>query len=266
MSCYEEGRLVNDTLEKIATQYRESNNFKDFIKVYLKDLEAIQLALCETEIVGLDRLGEIVNFPRCFCNIKKKRWFGFTQLQKFWFGFDYVDGETVKEDPAYLTGLDSGSWKSKNDSMNTPTICCSPDESTVLGFCEGEFNCGKLPEYEDYCFEDDEHYAKLLRLKILSDNSDNSLSDIKLGLQILFGDQVYFLQERSGEVTFNVGRKFTTEEKLLLDFYKLLLPAPIGVKVSLYESFDVPVFGFGGSDCCGDWLGGFCSGLFHRRY
>ncbi len=267
--CYVEGALVEEELCKLATQYRESTNFKAFIAVFLTEAELIQKALCDSVEIDIDRLGNIINFPRCWCNIKRKVVFGFEKPLIKYFGFTYEVGETEVVGEDCLEGLDDGHWQLPGmiDDCNLAHLqgCCIVNDPTNEGFCEGDFICDQFPSHIDHCFDDDVEYAMLLRAKLVADKAIGTIDDILDVAKIMYGDQTTAFFDHHGEVWLSINRTLTDNEIFLMDFYKNLLPAPVGVSITIIDGA-FQQFGFTNSPCLTDRIGGFCDGVNMRRY
>ena len=268
--CYVAGRTAEESLEKLATQYRDSCNFQDFIKVYIEELDEVNKALCQVRDLDIDGLGRLLNFPRCWCNIKRKKWFGFEKTATKFFGFDYEVGETPVIDPACIGGFGEGYWKEEGSlddcALEALNSCCSINDPTIVGFCEGDFRCDKYPQHEDHCFDDDVEYAMLLHAKLLADKSEGLIDDILKVAIIMYGEATSIFYDEYGSIVLSLNRAITDHEIFLVDFYKNLLPAPNGVSVHIVDGL-YKQFGFvEGSACLTDRFGGFCDGVFMRRY
>ena len=269
--CHEPGRLVDQELRRVATQYRESDNFLNFICVYLMQAEEIEKALCDIQ-PNIHLLGIIANVPRCWCNIKKRVFFGLKKTEKVpYFGFQYpLDDGPISND--CLGGFDGIDWKEPADpdacADAATAYCC--DDPSYSGFCGTEWNCGLYPEYEDYCFDDDIEYTKIVSATIARDRSDGTIESVLSVARILWGDQVELLDSKNGNVVLWIGRNLTDDEKLLADFYKTRLPIPMGVSVDVVDNIVFPAFGFNppieGVVPCNTLVSGFCNGHFLKRY
>jgi len=267
--CYTPGQLVSDALCKLATQYRESPKLKAFITVFIEEVELVQKALCDSAELDLDRLGVLLNFPRCWCNIKRRVWFGLEKPAPLYFGFNYEVGETPSVAESCLGGFDEARWIHPDDnpdcSLEAMKGCCTVGDPTVKGFCEADFICPDYPQHVDHCFDDDVEYAMLLNAKLLSDNSAGTVDDILNVAIIMYGEQTTIFYDSHGVVWVSLNRAITDNEILLMDFYKNLLPAPVGVTITIVDGLHRQ-FGFTDSPCLEDRIGGFCDGVFMRRY
>ena len=268
--CYVPGKLTSDALCKLATQYRESPKLKAFISVFLQEVEIIQKALCDSVTIDLDRLGALLNFPRCWCNIKRRIWFGLERPPTVYFGFASVEGEPapIVEDEC-LGGLDESSWIRPGDNPDCVVAsfegCCTVNDPTVGGFCESDFVCKEYPQHIDHCFDDDIEYAMLLNAKLLSNNSAGTVDDILNVAIIMYGAQTSLFYDNHGVVWISLNRALTDNEIFLMDFYKNLLPAPVGVSVTIVDGLRKQ-FGFTDSVCLSSRIGGFCDGVFMRQH
>ena len=265
--CYVQGKLIQDALCKLATQYRESPKLKAFITVFLTELEIVQKALCDTAELDLDKIGRIANFPRCWCNIKKRKWFGYVTPPEPFFGFAYEEGEEEGDvATGCLAGLDEGRWFEFGDNPDCNLNgCCTVNDPTIGGYCEAPYYCADYPQYEDHCFDDDVEYAKLLQAKLLSDKSTGLVDEILAVAVILFGDATTIIFDEHGSVWLSLNRAITENEIFLMDFYKKLIPVPLSVDVIVVDGLNKQ-FGYSDSPCLEDIIDGYCSGTYARRY
>jgi hypothetical protein len=216
--------LVENEINRVLTQYRESPNFLYITRTLLGMVAEVLGQICTIpayfdlyDAVGhqLTLLGQRLGWPRehCVCSTQPV------------FGFDC--------DPEHL----------ETEELSRP----------IAGFCDTLAtweDCGPFGS-STITLQDDETYRKFLfvrRYQMLGLYDIDSLTE---ALQIFFGPTAMVLDAGNGRVVLAPGRDLTADEIALLSLYPRVLPIAPGIKAKFH--FDtVPVFGFGEG-----WLG-FC--------
>lgn len=223
MTCRAPEIRVEERIDKIATQYRESWKFLGLIRNYLgKTAEATDVACRMLDYFDIDTavgdqltiLGKALGWPRCHCRGQKRPVFGFE-----------CDDE------------------------------CGPPVVPIRGFCEADWDCGDGPEYVDFCFDDDELYRKFLKARIITLTGDYTHKGLTAAAREVFGPNAVIYREAFGTVAIATGRLLTHTEIAIAHLYEQALPVPPGVSLEIWHG-DGPAFGFG------DGWGGFCDGAF----
>lgn len=225
MSCpYVAGNLKARLLQRLLTQYQESDKFKAYLQVFGDELEAIEQVYCTLYGGGdlqtatgsqLDQLGNGAGWPRCHCEGRQVVAFGFA------------------------------------------TNCNQPTD--VVGWCDGNWAgpaCGGLHQKEEYCFTDDDLYRRFIAAKTIRNRSNGSIEDMEAALIALFGNDAVVLFEDQTTLTVGTGRVLSAEERLISHLFELVLPKVRGVKLEIIEV--VNHFGIGTG-----W-GGWCTGEFGK--
>lgn len=218
-TCPSAETLVDERMNKVLTQYRESPKLLFLIRTYLKKVSETALKICDLPehfdidtAVGdqLTIIGKRLGWPRCHCVCDVQPVFGFE-----------------------CEGYES--------------------EYPVAGFCDesvtwvdcGEFGVGNI------CIVDDELYRKFLKVRRYQMQAFFDITSLNECLKILFGDNATVIDSGHGRAVVSAGRELTDVEIALLQLYPRILPVALGIEVRFH--FDDPVvFGFG------EGWGGFC--------
>lgn len=219
MTCRTPDDMVEERLDRVLTQYRESPKLLHLLRTYLRAASAMSLQLCDLhEKFDLDSavgdqltiIGKRLGFPRthCICTVQPV------------FGFE-CEGY-VPDQP--LAGF------------------CEPG-STWAG-C-GEFGTG------DITIVDDDLYRRFLKVRVRQAASLFSRADLEASLRDLWGDSAMLLNSSQGEIVVAPGRDLTNDEIALLQIYPRVMPLALGVSVRFHFG-TTRVFGFG------EGWGGFC--------
>lgn len=218
--------LVEDKIDKVATQYRESKRLLSLIRAFLRQAGSAYGAACAMldffdidTAVGdqLTILGKVLGWGRCHCRGQRRPVFGFS-----------CDGTT-----------------------------CEIPVVPVAGFCEAEWDCGG-PDFVEFCFADDELYRRFLKARVITLTGDYSRPGITAASRELFGEHAVILREDPGVVAISTGRILTNVEISIAHLFPQVMPVARGVRFELWHS-DGPHFGFG------EGWGGFCNGSFSRE-
>lgn len=211
--------MVNERLEKILTQYRESPKLKHMIRTYLRQAEmAMQVATELPEAFDIDiavgdqltLLGKRMGWTRehCVCEVQPV------------FGFE-CEG-VITEYP--ISGF------------------C--DDNVTWEEC-GQFGLGNV------IINSDEMYRKFLKVRSYQMEARFDISSLTDCMKILFGNTATVLDAGHGRVVLAPGRGLTDTEIALLQLVPRVLPVAPGIETRFHFD-EVKVFGFGTG-----W-GGFC--------
>lgn len=220
--CPQSGELVEERINRVLTQYRESTNLLFLLRTYLSKVEQEYLKYCDLPTYfdidtatgdQLTILGKRLGWTRCHCICDTQPTFGF-------------DCEGVIE--------------------SVP----------VSGFCDGNntwFNCG-VSGTGEICIVSDDLYRKFLKVRIYQYLSRFSIADLSTCVLILWGSEAKVIDAGRGRVVVAPGRELDDAEISVLQLYSRVLPVALGVEVR-YHFGNTSVFGFG------DGWGGFCEPL-----
>jgi len=190
---------VQDKLDLVLTQYRESPNLLGLISTYLKQLNEAEDAIAGiTEKFDLDTavgdqltiIGRWLGFPRCH-NVPAG-----TPV----FGFD-CDGFV--------------------------------SQYNIVGFCEEGLwlGCPGISSFE-VCITDDELYRKFLYVRRYQLLGDNDYRTFVKCIRILFGTSATYVQ--TGRVIdVSPGRTLTDYEQIFLRVYERVLPRALKASVNV---------------------------------
>ncbi|NSZ57759.1 DUF2612 domain-containing protein [Agrobacterium tumefaciens] len=220
MECPDKSAFVEERIDRILTQYRESPNLLSIIR---QDLEQIADAVIETceipskfdilDAVGdqLTIIGRQLGWPRCHCICVPVPVFGFSC------------GVTTPNQP-------------------------------IVGLCEGGVwsNCQEAGT-GDICLDDDEVYRRFLLARRYQVRQLWDIDSLSAAAQHLWGDLATVTSLGGARVAVSPGRTLTTLEQLMLPVAFRVLPLAPGITpyISLQTG---KVFGFGAG-----W-GGLCDG------
>lgn len=226
MACRDPELRVEERIDRIATQYRESPNLLGLIRNYLwQTAEAADIACRMLDYFDIDTavgdqltiLGKALGWPRCHCRGQRRPVFGFACVDD-----------------------------------------CGPPVVPIGGFCEAEWDCGDGPDYVEFCFTDDELYRGFLKARIVTLTGDYTRAGITAGARAVFGEDAVIYLERPGTVAIATGRLLTDIEISIAHLYQQALPVAPGIRLEIWHG-DGPPFGFG------DGWGGFCDGFFPAK-
>lgn len=217
MTCVDPTELVEQRIDRVLTQYRESPNLLYMLRTYLGAVAELHSQICtlpdffdlETAVGDqLTLLGKRMGWPRCHCvcNIEPV------------FGFACEDELSLRE----IVGF------------------CDPTSSWV--------NCST--GISEMCIEDDETYRKFLKVRAYQYVGRFDLESLEESLRIFFGDTANVLYSGQGRIVVSPGRDLTQGEISLLQLYPRVLPVALGIRV-MFHFGEPRVFGFG------DGWGGF---------
>lgn len=220
MTCPSVKEMVEERIDRILTQYRESPKLLHVLRTYLSSAADLSTLVCDLPekfdlltAVGdqLTIVGKRLGWPRCHCSCSVIPVFGF-------------DCEGVVPDQP-VTGF------------------CAPN-STWAG-------CGEFGS-SDVCINDDEVYRKFLKVRVRQVIGDFTIESLEAAIFELWGPTAVVLYAGNGKVVICPGRDLNEGEISLLPLYPRILPTAPGIDVLFH--FGSPfVFGFGSG-----W-GGLCS-------
>lgn len=210
MSCPTTGDMVEERINRVLTQYRESPKLLHVLRTYLGAVAQTHVQVCDltdyfdlSTAVGdqLTLLGKRMGWPRCHCICDISPVFGFS-----------CEGVELRP----ITGMcdDSGSW-----------VECDTGLS-------------------DICLSDDELYRKFLLVRRYQYLNLYDLTSLEECLRIFFGSSAQVLYSGQGRVVVSPGRDLSETEIALLQLYPRVLPLALGIRVMFYFG-PARVFGFG---------------------
>ena len=215
--------LVEARINRVWTQYRESDRLLAMMRAYLGEIAEANVATCETisffdlnNAVGdqLTIIGNALGWPRCHCRGQRRPVFGFA-----------CDDE------------------------------CGPPVVPVGGFCEAEWDCGSGPDFVEFCFTDDDLYRGFVKARRWAVAGDYTHRGITMAARDVFGENAVIYDDGEGVIEIAASRLLTNIEISIAHLYEQCLPIPPGVRLEINHSNGVP-FGFG------EGWGGFCDGAF----
>lgn len=218
MTCIDPEILIDDGVNRILTQYRESPNLIFLLRTFLGKAAEVSTAICDlSEYFDLDTaigdqltlIGKRMGFPRCHCVCNVTPVAGF-ECEGF-----------VSDYP-------------------------------LVGFCDGGtwVDCGGNGIAE-ICIDDDEMYRRFLKARRYQMLRRYGIGDLTTALQELYGPTAIVLDAGHGRVVLAPFRELTQMETDLLQIVPRVLPIAPGIRTRFH--FGVfPVAGFG------DGWGGFC--------
>ncbi|MEP9376216.1 DUF2612 domain-containing protein [Aquabacter sp. CN5-332] len=215
------GVLVEEEIDRVATQYRESPKLLGLIRAYLGQVEeAIQVACSVPSFFDLDTavgdqltlLGKRLGFPRCHCGC----------VMPPVIGFD-CDG-------AY-----QGPY-------------------TIVGACEGGslLSCRETGS-STICIDDDDLYRPILKARRYQMLGLYDIDSLNAAAELIWGPTASAHTLGGGVVAVAPGRELTDDEFMLRPIAFRALPIAPGIKAMTSDAAG-PIVGFG------DGWGGACDG------
>lgn len=211
MECPDKAVIVEERIDRILTQYRESPNLLGIIRHDLEQIADIIVAACDLPsefdidtAVGdqLTLVGKRLGWPRCHCICVPVPVFGFSC------------GTT---------------------SPNKP----------IVGLCEGGVWSGCQEGGDgDICLDDDEVYRGFLKARRYQARQLWDIDSLSAAAQHIWGDTVTVVSMGGARVAIQPGRPLTNLEQIQLPVAFRVLPLAPGV--TPFISYEVgKVFGFG---------------------
>lgn len=210
-TCRTADVMIEERIDRVLTQYRESPKLLAVIRTYLLQVTAVSEALCvvpdafDLETATGDQLtilGKRLGWPRCHCVCSIEPVFGF-----------------ACDDVFSLRPL--------------------------VGFCDETSsweNCSS--GISEICLDDDETYRKFLKVRRYQFLNLYDLTSLEDCLRIFFGADAGVMHAGQGRVVVAPGRELTQGERNLLQLYARVLPIALGIRVTFHFGTR-RVFGFG---------------------
>lgn len=216
--CPVTGEMVEDAVDRILTQYRESPNLLGLTRTLLGRAEEAAMVVCGIpEFFDLDSavgdqltlLGKRLGWPRCHCVCDIQPAFGFDCG-----GFNYIP----------IAGFcdDSSTWLDCN----------------VVGVGE-------------ICLADDETYRGYLKARRYQAMGLYDVASLQAAAGHVWGEAASVVETGVGYVVLAPGRLLTGEEKAQIALAVRVMPIAPGIRATLHLEVG-QIFGFGAG-----W-GGFC--------
>lgn len=224
MICPDPDTLVEQQIDKVLTQYRESPKLLNLLRSQLRQVTEVITSVCELPTffdidtaVGdqLTLIGKRLGWSRCHCVCEVQPIFGF-------------------------------------DCAATPDVI-----QPTIGFCvDGASwaDCGPF-ETSEVCITDDELYRKFLKVRRYQILKLYDIESLHLAIRIFWGEQAFVVSAKNRKVVIGPGRPLTNVENSLLQLYPRVLPIAPGV-FTRFHFGSQKVFGFG------EGWGGFCEPLY----
>lgn len=219
MTCPANNELVEQRIDRVLTQYRESPKLLGMMRTYLRQVEIVVQTICDMPsyfdietAVGdqLTLLGKRLGWPRCHCVCEVPPVFGF--------------------------------------------VCADvPSAYPIAGFCDANAtwsDCGTFG-ISEICLNDDEMYRLFLKVRRYQMLARYDLASLEEAAKIFWGDTARVLDAGNGRVIVQFGRTLTAAETQVLKLYPRVMPIAPGIKL-LFHFGVLRVFGFG------EGWGGFC--------
>lgn len=224
VECIDNEVRVEQRIDRVLTQYRESPNLLYLMRTYLRQVAEVTNVVCTIpDFFDLDTavgeqltlLGQRLGWPRCHCICNSQPVFGF-------------DCNGVPS--SYVTGSfcdDGVTW-----------IDCGPTGTT------------------DICITDDDLYRRFLKVRryqMLSLYDPESLTE---AIRIMWGENAWIMDAGVGRVVVAPGRALTDAEMAFFQLYPRVLPVAPGINVKFHLGTEDIIFGFG------EGWSGFCEDVY----
>lgn len=256
MTCREPEEMVEERIDRVLTQYRESPKLLFMIRTYLRLAAEVANQTCDLPdrfdiltAVGdqLTILGKRMGFPRTHCICDQQPVVGF-DCPDHYYGRPIVGFGVINEVRPHGFCEGTSGFGEPYDSYwqgceppNKDYTLCAPD-ATWLNCASG---IGEIT------LSDDEVYRRFLLVRRYQMMQYYSLEDLTTAIQIFFGPTALVLAANVGRIVIAPGRDLSAYETTLLQLYPRVLPIALGIEVRFH--FGSPlVAGFGHG-----W-GGFC--------
>ena len=211
MSCPTPTEMVEERINRVLTQYRESPKLLHVLRTYLGAVAALHSEVCDlpdrfdiNTATGdqLTLLGKRMGWPRCHC---------VCDIEPV-FGFECPEEISLRQINGFCDS--SGSW-----------VNCETGLSEI-------------------CILDDEIYRRFLMVRAYQMTNQYDLTSLELCLRIFFGDTARLLHAADGRVVVAPGRDLTQAEINLLQLFPRVLPLALGIRATFHFG-ETRVFGFG---------------------
>ncbi len=217
--CPSPGVLVEERIDRVLTQYRESPKLLHLLRTYMRQVDEVVRTACALPTffdldtaVGdqLTLLGKRLGWPRCHCVCSTQPVFGF-------------ECEGV------------------------------PNAVPISGFCDDNQTWLECDPFgtSDLCITDDAVYRLFLKVRRYQMLALFDLQSLTEAVRIFFGPTASVLDAGVGRVVIAPGRPLTVPEQQLLQLYPRVLPVAPGIGIRFHFGSSI-VFGFG------EGWGGFC--------
>lgn len=247
MSCPTPPEMVEERIDRVLTQYRESPKLLHVLRTFLGAAASIHAQVCDLpELFDIDRatgdqltvLGKRLGWPRCHCVCDVQPVFGFECPGEVSLRPVVGFGGTLATVPfGFCEGTEGFcatvpvSW----DGCETPDLSRAADNSTWAACASG---------LSEMCINDDNLYRSFLRVRLRQFNRQFDLQSLEDCLREFFGDRASVLYAGQGRVVAAPGRDLTDAELLMLQLYPRVLPLALGIRL-MFHFGEVRVFGFG---------------------
>lgn len=207
----EDTRLVEQHINLIATQYRESPNLLAFARAILEQVEEARQAIAVIpEYFDLDTaigdqltlLGKRLGWPRCHCVCDTSPVFGFV--------------------------------------CGTNTLGLS-----IVGFCQPGtwIDCHEVGGSQ-LCLHDDEIYRGYLKARRYQMLGLYDIASLQTALRHVWGSAAVVVHSGNGRVVLSPRRSLLPEEIPQIPLVVRVMPIAPGIRVTVHLGVD-PIFGFG---------------------
>jgi hypothetical protein len=218
-ACPAPGVLVEEEVDKVATQYREATKFLAIVRALLGQTEASGGAACPLPTffdidtaVGdqLTIIGKWLGLPRCHCICEPPKVFGFK---------------------------------------------CGPfaGSDRIAGFCAPGSTWSGCPPLGngEICISDDEVFRGMLKARRYQVMGLYDIASLQAAARHIWGAGASVVSSKVGRVTLAPGRALSDFEMMLVPVAFRILPIAPGIKGMIHYGTG-PIFGFG------EGWGGFC--------
>ena len=288
MSCLDVNGLVEGTVDKILTQYRESPNLLAIIRHDLREIaEAIVLAngvksgvaevVSDDYNVLNDNLQIVISDPDCPPSggmLDKFDILTATGDQLTIIGkvlgfprchcvcvdlpvFGFACGEEI------INIVSDGSMVLGNGDELVISSFGALGPSNFVGFCEdGVFSGCSIGGYSDICISDDELYRKFLLARRYQARQLWDIDSLQAAVNHIWGDGAAAINMGGCKVAIAPGRTLSVMEKIMLPIAMKVLPISQGIQRFISDApGDVFGFGFGWGGMC-DGAQWFCPEVY----
>lgn len=217
-----EGELVEQRIDRVLTQYRESPKLLHLIRTHLRQVEEAAIAVdsipsfFEIETAVGDQLtliGRRLGWPRCHCVCDVQPVFGFA-----------------------CEGV--------------------PADYPLAGFCDENSTWADCNAFglSEICITDDETYRRFVKVRRYQMLRLFDLASLTAAVQTFWGGTATVLDAGHGRAVVAPGRALTEAEEKLLQLYPRVMPIAPGVVLRFhFGGTDVFGFGSGWGEFCEPW-------------
>lgn len=211
MTCPTPAEMVEERINRVLTQYRESPKLLHLLRTYLGAAARMHLQVCDLPerfdlltAVGdqLTLIGKRMGWPRCHCICDIDPVFGFE-----------CEGQ----------------------------VSLRP----ITGFCDNSSSWAECSTgLSELCITDDETYRRFLMVRAYQMTNRFDLTSLEECVRIFFGTTGRVLHAGQGRVVIAPGRDLSPGEVALLQLYPRVMPLSLGLR-PMFHFGEVRVFGFG---------------------